>query len=235
MEHDQIFADPEKAQTFARDFLKLYTYPAFGAISKSEVDNLVFRLLTEVGAVNPNGPIYKIAKDLNITPQRARNLLFQWQMRMTKDDDVLREQLAECLSSVRFAKDGDLLSFGIESPLLREEMRARLKEMGVYADSSFASEIVRLPVERFVEFLDDFLPAQHKENMREALVRDKQIADVSFKGIATAVLKKVATRAIGKIGDELVDGALEEAGELISGLIKGDGEKVARIAAPIEI
>lgn len=235
MDHDAIFDNPEKAQDFARTFLKFYTSPAFGALSKAEIDNLVFHLLTEAGVVDPNGPIYNIAKELNITPQKARNLLFQWQMRTAADEKILRKQLADCLSSVRFAKDGDLLTFGIESPLLREEMRARLKVMGIYVDGSFASEIVRIPVERFVEFLDAFLPNEQKEAMRNALVRDKQIADTSFKGIATAVLKKVATKAIGKIGDELVDGALEEAGDLISGLIKGDEATVARIAAPIEI
>ena len=143
-----------QAKLFSRKFLEVFAKPAFGAISKTEVDNLVFALLIEVGALDPKSQVYEIARDLNVTPAKARNLLFQWQLRSMGDGNALKDDLIATLRSVRFANEGNLLVFGIESPLLREELRSRLKRMGVYADASFSSEIVRLSVKHFVEFLD---------------------------------------------------------------------------------
>ena len=130
----------------------------------------MFRLLIDAGALSPKSQVYEIARDLNVTPAKARNLLFQWQLREMGKGDVLKNDLIEALMSVRFSKDGDLLSFGVESPLLREELRSRLKHLRIYADASFSSEIIRISVEHFVEFIDDFLDDTEKNKMHQALV-----------------------------------------------------------------
>ena len=121
------FKDKEIASHFAQNFIQTFASPAFGAISKTEVDNLVFRLLVEAGAINPKSQVYEIARDLNVTPAKARNLLFQWQLRAMNDDTTLKDDLISALQSVRFTKDGDYMSFGVESPLLREELLCTVK------------------------------------------------------------------------------------------------------------
>ena len=212
----------EKAKRFSRKFVEVYCEPAFGAISKAEVDNLVFALLIDVGALDPKSQVYEIARDLNVTPAKARNLLFQWQLRSMGDGNALKDDLIAALKSVRFANEGELLIFGIESPLLREELRSRLKRMGVYPDTSFSSEMVRLSVKHFAEFLDVFLDKEAKKAMLEALIKDGQIKDKSFKAIAFRVLKGIANKAVGAAGDELAD----LFGEAVRGLIEGDVEGV---------
>ncbi len=210
----------EQAKRFSRNFVKSFASPAFGAISKSEVDNLVFELLIEAGALDPKSQAYEIARDLNVTPTKARNLLFQWQLRNLDDGSTFNNDLIAALATVRFGKDGNLLVFGIESPLLREELRSRLKRMGIYADASFSSEIVRLSVKHFVEFLDAFLDQETKKTIHEALIKDGQIKDKSFKAVAFRILKGVAKKAAGQAGDELTD----LFGEAVRGLIAGDAD-----------
>jgi hypothetical protein len=61
------------------------------------------------------------------------------------------------LKKTRFSNDGKLLTFGVESPLLKEEITARLKRKGVFPDASFSKELVKLPVDAFVEFLDEIV------------------------------------------------------------------------------
>ena len=183
------FEDGKKAKKFCEKFIEAYTIPAFGAISKTEIDNVVFGLLIKSESINPNLQVYEIARKLNITPTKTRNLLFQWQLRNSNDEKILEEGLAEALKSVRFGKDGSFLVFGMESPILREEFRSRLKNLGVFADASFSSEIVRLKVEHFVEFLDGFLKPETRKKMREALVKDGQVKDPSFKASAIRIIK----------------------------------------------
>lgn len=224
---------PDNAALFAQKFVEGFATPAFGAISKTEVDNLVFALLVEIGSLDPNSQIYEIARDLNVTPAKARNLLFQWQMRNVAAD-ALKDDLVAALRSVRYTKERDLLAFGIESPILREELRSRLKRMGIYADASFSSEIVRLSVKHFVDFLDALLDEPTKKAMQEKLTKDGHITDKTFKGVAFRILKGIATKAVGQAGGEIAEefadaaqGLITDAADLVKTAIKDfdlDGE-----------
>lgn len=216
------FDDLENAKTFSGKFIKVFASPAFGAISKTEVDNLVFGLLVEVGAINPKSQAYEIARDLNVTPSKARNLLFQWQLRTLGDGDALKDDLVEALKSVRFTNEGNLLVFGIESPLLREELRSRLKRMGIYADASFSSEMVRLSVSHFAEFLDDFLDRGTKTSITKSLIKDGQKKDKSFLAVAGRILGGIAKKAAGEAGGEIA-GLF---GDAVRGLLSADAEGV---------
>ncbi|WP_162710265.1 hypothetical protein [Rhizobium leguminosarum] len=180
-----------------------------------------------------------------MTTTRARTLVLNWQLRSTQLTENLNEKLVKALQKTRFSKDGSLLTFGVESPLLREEIEARLKRNGIFADASFQRDIVRMPVEAFVEFLDELLPAAVKEEVRARLVKDKQLPDKSFKALAKGVLGKLGEKVMGEIGKELagdlVKGAGEVAGpaaervsEFISGLLQGKAKQAVDFVQPGE-
>jgi hypothetical protein len=234
--------EAKAAKTFASAFVGGYLMPAFGARSKSEIDLLVFSCLIEAGVVDPTAPIYDIARAFNLSPARVRTLLFNWQLRSTAASVDLRESLVVALRLTRFAKDGTLLTFGVESPLLREEIVARLKRRGVFADSTFTREIVRLPVDAFVEFLDDVVDEGTTRELRKILLKDKQLPDRSFKALATGVLSKLGEKVAGKAGEAVAGALVEGASEAVirpaaerleiflSGLLAGDA---AAAASPI--
>ena len=155
----------EVAVEFAAMFLDGYLTPAFGARTKPEIDLLVLGCLIKAKAVDPGAPLYDLARALNITPSKVRALILNWQLRSTEREVDLRQALAAAVVKTRFAKDGALLTFGIENPLLRAEVEARLKRKGVFADASFSREIIRMPVEAFVEFLDDIVEESAKRDL----------------------------------------------------------------------
>ena len=207
--------DDDKKAEFAEGFIEAFTTPAFGAISKTEIDNLVFRLLVAAGALKEKSQIYEIARDLNVTPAKARNLLFQWQLRSMDNQDNLDKALKAALTSVRFTSNSGLLMFGVESPLVREELRSRLKSKGIFPDSSFSSDIIKVSVEHFVEFLDTLVDDATKKTIREALLKDKQIKDDSFKSLVIEAVKDVGKKAVGQ-------GTTELAGKLVEAIFDGD-------------
>lgn len=208
------------AVTFASSFINGYLSPAFGVRSKSEIDLLVFACLIEAKAIDPNGATYDIARALNITPSRARGLLMNWQLRSIPASGDLRQALSNALQKTHFSKNGTLLAFGVESPLLKEEIVARLKRKGIFPDAAFAKELVKLPVDAFVEFLDDILDDTTKKDVRAVLVRDKQLPDKSFKALATGVLAKLGEKVAGEAGKEI-------AGEVVGKVAKPATDKVA--------
>ncbi|WP_454851852.1 hypothetical protein [Rhizobium binxianense] len=232
---DPISLPPAAASQFARKFLDAYLQPAFGARSKAEIDLLVFDCLVGAGIVDPFGPLYPLARLLNVTPQRARNLVFNWQLRTMPAGDGLREPLIRALQSTRFSRDGTLLTFGIESPLLKEEVTARLKAKGYFADASFSREIVRLPVEAFVEFLADLLDEETKKAFRDRLVRDRQLPEMSFKAIATGVLARFGESMMGAISRELAQIIVGKTSDFLGGLLTGNVDEAVRSLDGIEI
>jgi hypothetical protein len=149
----------------------------------------------------------------------------------------LREPLVKALRKTRFTKDGTLLTFGVENPLLREEVVARLKRKGVFPDAAFAKELVKLPVEAFVEFLDEILDEATKREVRAVLIKDKQLPDRSFKALAAGVLAKLGEQIAGEAGKEIageVVGKIAKpaAGKVIaflSGLLSGDPKAATKM------
>jgi hypothetical protein len=223
---------PRKRGLDIHGLAEAYLSPAFGARSKSEVDLLVFTCLIDAKAIDPEAPIYDLARALNITPGRARNLVLNWQLRSTAAQTDLRQSIVDALKKTRYSKDGTLLTFGVESPLLREEVTARLKRRGVFPDASFSKELVKLPVETFVEFLDDIVDEATKREVRTALVKDKQLPDTSFRALATGLLAKLGEKVAGEAGKEIAGEivgkaakpAAEKAIAFLSGVLSGDAK-----------
>ena len=227
---------PINGQKFASAFVEAYLSPAFGARSKSEIDILVFTCLIEAKAIDPSAPVYDLARALNMTTARARNLILNWQLRSTAVQTDLRQAIVDALGKTRFSKDGTLLTFGIESPLLKEEISARLRRKGVFSDASFSRELVKLPVEAFVEFLDEIVDEGTKKAVRVTLVKDKQLPDTSFKALAIGVLTTLGERIAGEAGVQIAGEMLgkaakpaaEKAVAFLSGILTGDVKGATR-------
>jgi len=129
------------------------------------------------------------------------------------------------------------MTFGVESPLMKEEIVARLKRRGVFADASFSRELVRLPVDAFVEFLDDIVSDDIKKAVHKALVQDKQLPDTSFKALAIGVLSTLGAKVAGEAGGDLLKAmgdkataaiitpAIDKASSFLSGILLGDATK----------
>lgn len=223
---------PGNAAKFTTAFITGYLSPAFGAHSKSEIDRLVFSCLVEAGAIDPDAPAYDLARALNVTPTRVRNLVLNWQLRSRSQQIDMRDEIVAALKKTRFSGDGKSLTFGVESPLLKEEITARLKRKGVFPDASFSKELLKLPIDAFVEFLDELVDDKTKEQVKDALVKNKQLPDRSFKALATGVLGKLGEKVAGKVGRDLASevvvsvgkSAAEKAVGFVVGLLKGDAK-----------
>ena len=75
-----------------------------------------------------------------------------------------------------------------------------------------------MPVEAFVEFLDDVLDDEIKKQVRTTLVRDKLLPDTSFTALAAGVLAKLGEKVAGEAGKEI-------AGEIVGKAAKPLTEK----------
>ncbi len=217
--------DDQRAR-FARGFLDRYLTPAFGSLTKSELDLLVFSLLHEVGYFRPSDSQYDIARRLRLTPTRVRSLTMQMQLRDTSQTETsLVARLVDCLSTARFVKDGAMISFGVEDPLLSADIAARLKSLGAITDSSFNREIVKIPRDAFADLVGTLLPPDRRETVRKALIQ-AGVPDGSWKGVLRGALAKAAAKLAGTAGEEAVKEVQDLAGPAIKDLFAAVAKQI---------
>jgi hypothetical protein len=205
---------------FADELVSRALEPAFGALPKTELDLLVFQLLLKSGALRETSPIYETARALRVTPAKIRSLMFQIKLRdPAATEDSLRAALAQQLSKLKFARDGEQVVFGIEDPLLQADVVARLKKLDVTPDFSFNRELLKIPLSAFVDLLDVVLDATQKREVIAGLNR-AGFPDTSFRGVVVAALGKLAEKFADEAGkkalDALADAATPALGSFLS-------------------
>jgi hypothetical protein len=170
------------------DFLDKYLEPAFGSLSKTEIDMLVLELLEQTGIIKEKDSQYSLSKKLKVSQAKAKNLLYNRTLRKCKEED-LDNMTKELLQKPAFQKDDcKWFLFHVEHPLLIEHIRDKIQRLGHISDGSFSPHIIRLSAEAFAALIEDYIP-----NKDEALkVLENLGMNVSLKSFLANVLKSSA-------------------------------------------
>ena len=213
------FEDDMTAAEFARGFAERYFNPAFSALPKSEIDLLVFGLLVRGGFIDLDGPIYRTARVLNITPTKAKSLIFQHQLRHVTDEETDHAVL-DALGRAKYWKDGSKLCFGIESPLVRAAIAARMREQGVFSEVSLSGDILKVDPGHFGEFLVGFLPESTAKTLTKRLRKDGSLDENGLRAAIQTAATKFAKDVVNDSAKDAVKGQL---GELTGALARSVG------------
>jgi hypothetical protein len=223
-----------QSQKFGESMLRTLREVPFGAVPKSELDLALFRGLIEAGIIDPGAPTFELARTLKITPTRVRSLLYRYRLVMQDGDDNTTAEVVAALAKTRFELTAKSITFGIEDPYIRDSLAADLKVRGVFADSSFNPETVRLSLDAFVGFLESTLSTEDRTRILHALTKDTHVDLNKFTRLVKATLAQFGKRIVGDAADEaagvVVDGAVElvkAAGTFTIGLITGNAKDVA--------
>jgi hypothetical protein len=211
---------PDTAKGVLTKFLDAYLNPAFGSIPKREVDILVFEILEEIGYTNEEPDLYHLVQQLRVTRSKARNLLYDKELRKlsTVDLDLL---VKEAIKHPVIQKQGDLYALEIESPLVADHLRSKLKELKHTSDGSFSPTLVRLTKTALAALIESILTDAEKKKVKNALVKSG-MPDGSLKGMLSGALKTVGKKIASDAGEQLA----ESAGDYLSPLIDASAEKV---------
>lgn len=201
---------------FSRDFAQVYFGQAMGSLPKTEIDLLIFTLLIDLGVISADGSVFAIARALNITPAKARNLLFRYQLRHI-DTPSGDQMVATTLAKTNFSVDDKRLSFGIESPLVRAIIDSKLKECGVFADLSLSGEILRVPLDQFDQFIELLMGKEEAKKLEKALKKDGHLKGGSLNSFLKKYGTSAASGAAGAAGKEGFAKILEGVGSFLSG------------------
>lgn len=203
----------EKGHEDLRDTLcfifNTYSNPSFGSMSKHDIDLLLFDSMVKLGLINKNPTIYTVMKELKVTRAKARNLIYEYQLRKVKSEDELGEQLCDILKTPLLTRESNNVWLEIDNPYLVDFVRNELKQLGYVTDGSFHAELVKLSVEAFSGLYEKMLPNERKKDIEKRLVKLGIKPNTSLKAILPHLIKGVcktmAKTAMGKVGEDIAD------------------------------
>lgn len=211
-------ASAEKRATALETFLTRYLTPAFGALPKAEIDLLVLNLLEDIGAINNDSGVYELVSKLKITRSKARNLIYQRELRATTSDQ-LDLRMRAILQRPIIQKAGDVFVLEVENPLVADHLRAKLQSLGYISDGSFSQSIVKLSLDAITALLESNLTEKERTEVRKALIA-AGAPDISFRGVLKATLKKLASKVAANTGEEMLEEVSNYMKPIVEGAVK---------------
>ncbi len=179
---------------FADSLFDFYTQNSFGAVSKRELDIFLFDRFKRLGKIGSTNS-WDIAKELKISQTKARMLFYESSLRTAETSDEtlqIKKVLDEPPIFKTNAKNGKLISLIVDNRYPRDAIRSYLRENGFFSDTSFASDVITMPIDAYIALLKKFQP-DLADNVK--LDRLKE----AFKDLGIGVLSKL-------VGDSATNG-----------------------------
>ncbi|WP_396167025.1 hypothetical protein [Flavobacterium sp.] len=185
-----------------KELIKDYFSPAFGSISKRDLDILLFIKLQKLKLISENPEIYELISELRVTRAKARSLLYESKLRQSTTKQ-LDEELIEIITNPIFLKDNDKIGLEIGNPYLIDYIKDKLKKLNHITDGSFSPELIKLTPEAFVALFESYVPNESKSEILKILISIGANEDTSLKGALKGIFKKLGSKIADKVGEEI--------------------------------
>ncbi|WP_421777857.1 hypothetical protein [Gardnerella sp. KA00747] len=210
--------DQEAGAAF-KSIVKAYLDPAYGSMTKRDLDILLFTELQKANIISKNAELYEIIRSLKISRAKAKNLLYESKMRRASMEDLDKE-LKEIIIKPIFLKDNDNISIEIDNQLLVDHIRWKLKKLGYITDGSFSADLLKLSIDAYVALFVKVTGENSKKVINEALAKCGA-EEIGFSGLLKKILKDATKKVVGEAtGEATVEAAVEAA--------EGLGKKVSK-------
>jgi DNA polymerase III psi subunit len=198
-------SSPEICQRVLGDILKRYLDPAFGSLTKKEVDLLIIEALEDIRFISYDPSLYDIINKLHITRSKARSLIYENELRHLQPCDLDKRVKAALINPI-LQKDGDFYYLEIENPMVAEHLRAKLHDLKFVTDATFSPSLIKLSLNAIAGIIEYYMNKDERENVRKILVA-AGAPDKSLSGVLKGVLKALALKYAQDAGGALVDSA----------------------------
>ncbi|MFZ5808805.1 MAG: hypothetical protein ACOY16_05935 [Chloroflexota bacterium] len=133
----------ENEKEFVHEFLKEFLSDGLGAKTKREIDILVIYLLIKHTNLAEKSN-HELSILLKVPESKIKRLLYEARLKYPPDNDYVQREFLHILAGSQFDVTKGKIVFVIEDEFLRHAIQGKLKSKGMFADSSFNTEIVRI-------------------------------------------------------------------------------------------
>ena len=156
----------KKQKEFVKEFLSEYSSDGISAKTKREIDILVMNLL-----MNYAGLADKSNQELSILLQapesKIKSLRYEARLKYPPDADYVKREFLYILTKSQFDFEKGMIIFAIEDEFLRHAIQGQLKAKGMFADSSFNTELVKISRSSLEAVIEELYGKQIANDFRE--------------------------------------------------------------------
>jgi hypothetical protein len=194
----------ESKIAFADKFLLEYIERGFGIMSKRDTELLVFHLISELADLDSKSN-HELSLKLRVSPTKIKNYRFDRRLRYNQLTDVqIKQAFFEGLkkSSIKINNSSKWIVLSIEDSFVREAIKAKLKDINHFSDTSFNSELVSFDVDAFSDIISAFYEDKilDKKQLKELGDHVKNISQDKSGNITTKSLFKAFLEGAAKEG-----------------------------------
>lgn len=196
-----MITDPKKKIQFADRFLSEFLSRGFGGLTKRDTELLVFHLISELAELDAKTN-HELSLWLRVSPRKIANYRFDRRLRFNQlTESQVKSIFLDGLkkSAIKINNTSKWILLSIEDSYVRESIKAKLKELNHFSDSSFNTEIISLDTDAFSDLLSEIYKDLKidKKQFRELndhaleIAKDKS-GNITVKGLFKAFLEGAA-------------------------------------------
>lgn len=156
----------KNTKEFVNEFLDEYLSDGIGAKTKREIDILVMNLLMNYGELGE-----KSNQELSILLQapasKIKSLRYEARLKYPPDSNYVKREFLYILTKSQVDFDKRKIIFAIEDDYLRHAIQGQLMAKGMFADSSFNTELVKIDVSSLESVISELYGNEIAENFRD--------------------------------------------------------------------
>lgn len=199
----------------AESFLE-YCTQHFGRLNKKDYELAVFHLLLQNELKDCSD--FAISRKLKITEAKVKQLRYEVNLVIQKDDSVYREELMQLMStaSYKFADGGKKIQFCVNDKMLRLFLNDQLNQIGSFADSSFNSNIVSVTAKDLLFLLGADKHADTVKKINQSLHNNGKNLPQDMRSKLSSLAESIAKDLASKISPNVTNWIADQLQEYVN-------------------
>ena len=184
--------------SFEKEFLDNYLRFGLGSMTKTDIDALVMHLLDKYG--EPEGSPLKrlsnqaVSEKLKTPVNKVKSLRYAASLKFSESiEEEAIHRFSYCLLTANFIAEKGKIKFLIEDQLAKSWFQGKLKQAGLYHDSPFNTEAIRVDIDKFIQVLQVLFPENTLDEFEKEL--SDEIEDMSS-SLDNRKMKRILLEAI---------------------------------------
>ena len=195
----------EQNKKFGEEFLTRYLSHGFGTMTKTEVDTLVFHLISESEEIK-NKTNYHIANKLQITESKVKSLRLNSALKYKQANhkSVLAKIVTRITDEMQKPDfENGVVTITIENPVEQRELEYAIKSVGRNIEYGLNKELLKIsPIALFEVVVTNLENAENEfKNIIQANIQDSEKQNKIIDNTLTLRQK------FNKVGEEIADKA----------------------------
>lgn len=165
----------EQAVALLEEFVDSYLERGLGGYSGRELELLVLELCMNLHPEFKEMTVFEKSRLLKASETKIKNMLYQIKLRRKDNPQDLIAQFERSLDSMEI--DGGRVIIEMDDIYSKKKLKAMLKDCGALSDSSFNSDLMKIPVGAFILVVTKLYPEKAKQKHYQDLLEVKRFSE----------------------------------------------------------